>query len=180
MDSFVNYGDPNMAHQQTWIEGGAAVTGGTRGSLHEATATIAAGLQATAERRRRWAARALRGLEFALAALFVGAGVATLVGTPDVMAQFGTIGNATGLGAWFRMTTGVLEVLGGLLLCVRAAAGVGAVVLGTVMAGAVVAHLVVLHTAPTEAVALIVALAPVAYAHRATLAVVAAHLERNL
>lgn len=169
-----------MPHPQTWIEDGADGAGHARSRLRETLATTTPGRHATPERRRRWAARALRGLEFALAALFVGAGAVTLIGTPDVMAQFGTIGNATGLGPWFRVATGVLEVAGGLLLCARVAAGVGAVVLGTVMAGAVLADVLVLRTAPTEAAALIAGLTVVAYAHRATLAVVAAQLERNL
>lgn len=126
------------------------------------------------------AARALGVLQLTLAAIFVIAGAATLVGTPDVLTQFGAIDNATGLGTWFRLGTGILELLGGVLLCVRATVGVGAVLLGAVMIGAILVHVFVLRTAPTAAAALGVALAVTAYARRATLAVVAAHLERNL
>lgn len=126
---------------------------------------------------------AMRILQLALAALFVAAGTATLLGTPVVLAQFGAIDNVTGLtglGGWIRMTAGVLEVIGGVLLCVQAAAGVGAVVLGAVMTGAVAADLFVLRTPPVAPAALIAVLAAIAYAHRAELAVVAARLERNL
>lgn len=139
-------------------------------------------------RPARWAPRALRPMfdlalypvQLALAALFVLAGAAALNGAPAVLEQFGTIDNATGLGAWFRVTAGILELLGALLLCVRAAAGVGAVLLGAVMAGAVLAHVLVLHTTPVAPAALGAVLALVAYAHRDALAVAAAHLERNL
>lgn len=124
--------------------------------------------------------RAMLALQLALAAIFVVVGAATLAGTPDVLAQFGTIANATGVGAWFRPAVGLLEVLGGVLLCVRPTAGVGAVLLGAVMVGAVAADVLVLQTAPTVALALFAALAVVAYAERAVLAVVAAQLERNL
>jgi len=90
------------------------------------------------------------------------------------------VANVTGLGDWLRVTTGLLEVLGGLLLGARRTAGVGAVLLGVVMTGAAVAHLVVLGTAPTGPAVLLAGLAAVAYAHRAALRVVAAFLVRNL
>lgn len=135
---------------------------------------------ATSGATRPGAVRTLPALQFTLAVVFLVAGAATLIGMPDVTAQFGTISNVTGLGAWPRVATGVLELLGGGLLAVRAAAGVGAVLLGTVMVGAVLAHVFVLHTAPTAPAVLAAALAVVAYAHRAALAVVAAALERNL
>ncbi len=153
-----------MAVQNTWTADGA----------------VGAGSPTVAVRPARWAARMLGPVQFALAALFVVAGAATLSGAPAVAAQFGTIDNVTGLGAWFRAATGILELLGGVLLCVRAAAGVGAVLLAAVMTGAVLMHVFVLQTAPTAAAALGTVLAVVAYAHRAALAVVAARLERNL
>jgi len=124
--------------------------------------------------------RTLTALRFTLAALFVAAGAATLGGAAEVVAPFGTIANVTGLGDWLRVTTGLLEVLGGLLLGARRTAGVGAVLLGVVMTGAAVAHLVVLGTAPTGPAVLLAGLAAVAYAHRAALRVVAAFLVRNL
>lgn len=126
------------------------------------------------------ASAALRILQITLAAVFVGAGTLTWQGTPDVMAQFGVIEHTTGLGAWIRSATGLLEVIGSVLLCARASAGVGAVVLSAVMTGAVAAHVLVLRTAPTTPAVLLAALAVVAYAHRASLAVAAAFLERNL
>lgn len=125
----------------------------------------------------------MRILQLVLAVLFVGAGAATLVGTPTILAQFGTLDNVTGgtgLGTWVRVATGVLEVVGGVLLCVRVSAGVGAVLLGAVMTGAILADLLVLRTAPIAPAALVAMLATVAYAHRAELAVVASRLERNL
>ena len=127
-----------------------------------------------------WSARALSALQITLAAIFVGAGAATLSGAAAIVAPFGVIENVVGVGDWFRVTTGVLEVLGGLLLCVRASAGVGAVVLGVVMAGAAVTELLVFGAAPVWPAVLLAGLAAVAYAHRAALRVVGAFLERNL
>lgn len=127
-----------------------------------------------------WTARALRGLQFTLAAVFVVAGAATLAGAAEAAATFGTIENVLGLGDWLRVATGLLEVLGGLLLCARASAGVGAVLLGTVMAAAAAADLVVFGAVPVWPAVLLAGLAAVAYAHRAALRVVAAVLERNL
>jgi uncharacterized membrane protein YphA (DoxX/SURF4 family) len=131
-------------------------------------------------RPARWRGRALAALRLTLAAVFVAAGSAKLLGAPAMVAQFGTIENVTGVGAWFRPAVGLLEVLGGVLLGVRAAAGVGAVLLGVVMAGAALTHVLVLGDAPTAPAVLLAALAVVAYANRAALRAVAAVLERNL
>ncbi len=127
-----------------------------------------------------WRGRAVAALRLTLAALFVAAGSAKLLGAPEMVALFGTIENVTGAGAWLRLTTGSLEVLGGVLLGARAAAGVGAVLLGTVMAAAALTHVLVLRDAPTAPAVLLAALAVVAYAHRATLRAVGAVLVQNL
>lgn len=51
-----------------------------------------------------------------------------------------------GLGNWFRYLTGVLQVLGGLLLLAPATMRAGTVLAGCTMAGAVAVHLFVLDT----------------------------------
>ncbi len=133
-------------------------------------------------RRDAVARRALarRATELALALVFVGAGAAKLAAAPAMLALFGTLGNVTGVGSWFRPAVGLAEVLGAVLLCVPALAGVGAVALATIMAGAIVVHLGLLHTTPVAPAVLLAALAAVAYANRAGLAAAAAGLERNL
>ena len=108
---------------------------------------------------------ALWALQIALAAAFVGAGGSKLAGTPDMVQLF----EAVGVGQWFRYVTGVLEIGGGAMLLVPALAGLGALLLAGVMAGATLAHVFVLHTAPVP-LALLAALAVVAYARRADVA----------
>jgi putative oxidoreductase len=50
-----------------------------------------------------------------------------------------------GWGDWFRYFTGVVEVLGGLLVLIPRACLAGLLLLACTMAGALLAHLVVLH-----------------------------------
>ena len=88
---------------------------------------------------------ALRTLQVLVALVFVAAGSGKLLGTADMIALF----QAVGIGQWFRYVTGLLEVLGAVLLVVPGQAALGAVLPACVMAGAVVAHLTVLHTAAT-------------------------------
>jgi hypothetical protein len=133
-----------------------------------------------AEGSTPWTARATHAVQLALAALFVVVGAVTLGGAADAVAPFGTIENVTGLGDGLRVTTGLLQIVGGLLLCLRASAGVGAVLLGVVMAGAAATDVLVLGQAPVAPAVLLTGLTAVAYAHRAALRVVGAVLERNL
>jgi putative oxidoreductase len=101
-----------------------------------------------------------------LAALaFLAAGLGKLLGSADMIALF----NAVGIGQWFRYVTGVLEVLGAVLLIVPSKTAVGAVLLACVMAGAVVAHLTVLHTAATAPVVLVALTALIAWGRRSEL-----------
>ena len=88
---------------------------------------------------------ALWTLQVLVALAFVAAGSGKLLGTADMIALF----QAVGIGQWFRYVTGLLEVLGAVLLLVPGKAALGAVLLACVMAGAVVAHLTVLRTAAT-------------------------------
>jgi putative oxidoreductase len=103
----------------------------------------------------------------ALAAVaFVAAGSGKLLGTPEMVALF----DAVGLGQWFRYLTGLLEVLGALLLIVPGTTAFGAVLLAGVMAGAAVVHLTVLHTALTAPLVLLALTAVIAWGRRSQLA----------
>lgn len=104
-------------------------------------------------------------LQVGLALMFFMAGGKKLMGDPMMVGLFDLIG----IGQWFRYLTGGLEVLGGALLLVPRASGIGAGTLVGVMAGAVLTHLVVLHNAPTMPLVLLVALAFVAWGRRAQL-----------
>lgn len=98
-------------------------------------------------------------LQAAGAAMFVMAGVSKLAGAESMVHVFA----AVGLGQWLRYFTGVLEVVGAVALLNPAFAGVGALWLTAVMVGAVSAHLAVLGGNPAVPVALLVAMAIVAW-----------------
>jgi putative oxidoreductase len=57
-----------------------------------------------------------------------------------------------GLGQWFRVATGLIEVAGGALLILPITKRLGAAVLAITMVGACVAHITVLHDPLTSIV----------------------------
>ena len=108
---------------------------------------------------------ALWTLQALVALTFVAAGSGKLLGSADMIALF----DAVGIGQWFRYVTGLLEVVGGVLLVVPGKTAFGAVLLACVMAGAVVAHLTVLHTAATAPLVLFAVTALIAWGRRSQL-----------
>ena len=84
-----------------------------------------------------------------------------------VAADFAVDDFATiGLGQWFRVVTGVVEIAGAVALLVPGLASLGALWLGGTMVGAVATHLFVLHTSPVPAIVLGVLNALVVYLRR--------------
>src|SRR5580700_243347 len=79
-----------------------------------------------------------------LAAAFLAAGFAKLAGIPFMVDLFQQIG----VGQWFRLATGVVEVTGAVALLVPGLASIGALWLGSTMVFAVATHLFILHTSP--------------------------------
>jgi uncharacterized membrane protein YphA (DoxX/SURF4 family) len=108
---------------------------------------------------------ALWTLQVLVALAFVGAGSGKLLGSADMIALF----EAVGIGQWFRYATGLLEVVGAVLLVVPGKTAFGAVLLACVMAGAVMAHLAVLHTAATAPLVLFALTALIAWGRRSQL-----------
>ena len=104
-------------------------------------------------------------LQVLVALAFVAAAAGKLLGSADMVALF----DAVGVGQWFRYVTGLLELLGALLLIVPGKAAFGAVLLACVMVGAVVAHLTVLHTAPTAPLVLLALSSLIAWGRRSAL-----------
>jgi putative oxidoreductase len=96
---------------------------------------------------RRIGAWTLQGI---VAAAFLAAGLAKLAGAPFMVGLFDQIG----LGQWFRIVTGVVEVTGAVALLIPGLASIGGLWLGGTMVGAVATHLFVLHTSPVPAVVL--------------------------
>jgi putative oxidoreductase len=89
-------------------------------------------------------------LQAILAAAFLAAGSAKLAGVPYMVELFEQIG----LGQWFRVVTGVVEVTGAIALLVPGLASIGALWLGFTMVCAVATHVFVLHTSPVPAIVL--------------------------
>ena len=112
---------------------------------------------------RRIGAWTLQGI---IAAAFLAAGAAKLAGIPFMVDLFAQIG----LGQWFRVVTGVVEVTGAVALLIPGLASIGALWLGGTMVGAVATHLFVLHTSPVPAIVLGVLNALVVYLRRDELA----------
>jgi uncharacterized membrane protein YphA (DoxX/SURF4 family) len=64
------------------------------------------------QRPPRWKPAALWTLKGLLAAVFVSAGGAKIYGVPIMVENFQQIG----LGQWFRYLTGILEIVGGIMV----------------------------------------------------------------
>ena len=75
--------------------------------------------------------------------LFIVVGLQKFDGVPT--SSWVKIFAAIGFGQWFRVATGVVEVVGGALYLFPATCKVAAVLLASAMVGAIVAHLTVLH-----------------------------------
>jgi uncharacterized membrane protein YphA (DoxX/SURF4 family) len=101
-------------------------------------------------------------LQVILAAAFLAAGSAKLAGVPYMVELFDQIG----LGQWFRLATGIVEVTGAIALVFPGLASIGALWLGSTMVFAVATHVFILHTSPAPAIVLGVLNALVVYLRR--------------
>ncbi|ACL61403.1 DoxX family protein [Methylobacterium nodulans] len=107
-------------------------------------------------------------LQVLLALVFLAAGGTKLAGVPMMVQVYDLIG----VGQWFRIVTGLVEVAGAVALLVPGYAVFAAVWLGCTMVGAVLAHLLVLPTPAAPAVLLLVLCASVAWLRRDQLSTV--------
>ena len=108
---------------------------------------------------RRISAWTLQGI---LAAAFLAAGSAKLAGVPYMVDLFEQVG----VGQWFRLATGVVEITGAVALVFPGLASIGALWLGFTMVFAVATHVFVLHTSPVPAIVLGILNALVVYLRR--------------
>jgi putative oxidoreductase len=104
-------------------------------------------------------------LQGLLALAFAGAASGKLLGHADMVALYGVIG----VGQWFRIVTGLLELTGAVLIVVPRTKFFGAALLGTIMVGAVLTHLFILHSAPTAPAVLLLLAGVVAWGRRGAL-----------
>jgi hypothetical protein len=108
------------------------------------------------------------GLRILAAAAFLAAGGAKLAGVPIMVTIFDHIG----MGQWFRVVTGLVEVVGAIALLVPAIAGMGGLLLATTMVFAVLTHVFVIGGSPVPAIVLLAITATVAWLHRAHVAAI--------
>jgi uncharacterized membrane protein YphA (DoxX/SURF4 family) len=101
-------------------------------------------------------------LRAALAAVFAGAGLAKLGGSPEMVRLFADIGAGQGL----RTLVGALEVAGAAGLLVPRLAGPAALGLAALMVGATVTNVVVLGVSPVLTLVLLAAAGGVAWSRR--------------
>src|SRR5438309_8164156 len=99
-------------------------------------------------RRNAIGAWVLQGL---LAAAFLADGGGKLLGAAMMVQIFDQIG----MGQWFRIVTGVVEVVGAVALLIPGFAALGAAWLGSTMFFAVLTHLFILHSSAIPAVVLL-------------------------
>jgi putative oxidoreductase len=114
----------------------------------------------TSATRGRLANVGLWVLQIIAAAMFLMAGTLKLIGNPDMVQEFGVIG----IGQWFRYLTGIIEVVGAILLLIPGAALFGAVSLAVTMIGALIAHSFVIGGNPAAAIVLLAITSTVAWA----------------
>jgi len=105
-------------------------------------------------------------LQAIVAAAFIAAGGVKLAAVPFMVQLFAQIG----LGQWFRIVTGVVEIVGAFALLYPRLASIGGLWLGATMVFAVLTHLFVLHTSPVPAAALGLLNALIVYLRRDELA----------
>ena len=107
-----------------------------------------------------------------LAAAFLAAGGAKLAGVPMMVQIFDQIG----MGQWFRIVTGLVEIIGAVALVVPGFAALGAAWLGATMFFAVLTHLFILHSSAMPALVLLTLNVLVVWLRRDQLAAVLAFL----
>jgi putative oxidoreductase len=108
-----------------------------------------------------------RGLRLLAAVAFIAAGSAKLAGAPMMVATFDQIG----IGQWFRLVTGLVEIIGAIALLVPATVAFGGLLLAVTMVFAVMTHLFVIGGSPVPAIGLFLITATVAWLHRAHMVV---------
>ena len=103
------------------------------------------------------------GLRILAAVVFLAAGSAKLAGVPMMVGIFDQIG----IGQWFRVVTGLVEVAGAIAIIVPASAAFGGLLLAATMFFGLLTHLFVIGGNPVPAIVLLVITAAVAWLHRA-------------
>jgi putative oxidoreductase len=118
--------------------------------------TSSVGMRGSPRRLGAWV------LQVVVAAAFFAAGAAKLADVPFMIQIFDQIG----VGQWFRIVTGVVEIVGALALVYPGIAAIGGLWLGFTMVCAVAIHIFVLHSSPAPAAVLLALNALIVYLRR--------------
>jgi uncharacterized membrane protein YphA (DoxX/SURF4 family) len=105
------------------------------------------------------------GLRLTAAAAFLAAGGAKLAGAPMMVEIFQHVG----LGQWFRIVTGLVEVSAAIALLVPFTAGLAGLVLAITMVIAIFTHLFVIGGSPVPAIVLLLITVSIAWLNRASM-----------
>ena len=119
-------------------------------------------LPAPAATRRRARTIALWVLQVLVAFQLAGGGLLKLSGDPAMVEMFAAIG----VGQWFRVVVGALELAGALGLLIPRLAGLAALGMSGLLVGATAANLFILHAAPWLPIGLLLLCAPIAWGRR--------------
>ncbi|MGS1006074.1 DoxX family protein [Achromobacter anxifer] len=103
-----------------------------------------------------------RGLRILAAVVFLAAGAAKLAGAPAMVQPFEQLG----IGQWFRILTGIVELIGGIAVLIPATVFLGGLLLSATMIGALLAHSFVIEGSPVPALALLLLTAAIAWQQR--------------
>jgi putative oxidoreductase len=118
--------------------------------------TSSGGMRRSPRRLGAWA------LQVVVAAAFFAAGAAKLAGVPFMIQSFDQIG----IGQWFRIVTGVVEIVGAIALVYPGWAAIGGLWLGFTMVCAAATLVFVLHSSLAPAAVLLVLNALIVYLRR--------------
>ncbi len=101
-------------------------------------------------------------LQILAAAQFFVTGLDKMSDAPVMVQLFA----AVGFGQWFRYATGLIEIVGSVLLLVPRVAPIGAALLGATMIGALIAHFTVLPYSPAKVIVLLLMVSVVFWVRR--------------
>src|SRR4051794_2380589 len=83
-------------------------------------------------------------IQIGLAAMFLMAGGSKLAGVENMVQLYNTIG----IGQWFRIVTGLIEVGSAIMLLIPALSGIAGLLLAATMLGAILTHIFIIGGSP--------------------------------
>jgi len=101
-------------------------------------------------------------IQIGLAGMFFMAGGSKLAGVEKMVQVY----NMIGIGQWFRIVTGLIEVGSAVMLLIPVLSGLGGLLLSATMIGAIITHLFVLGGSPALPIVLLIGSLIVAFGRK--------------